>query len=154
MTGKLALAHVASAQALEAVHAIVGKPVKQFNYTNMPRCTYTFPEAASVGLTEAQAKEAGYDVRTGVFPLIANGKSKAMDETTGFVKIVADKKYNAILGAHLVGAHVTELISGLTAYIDLEFTADDIAQVVHPHPSVSEAIMEAAHAVVGHAIQI
>lgn len=152
VTGKLALAHVASAQALAAVHAIIGKPVKQFNYANMPRCTYTFPEVASVGLTEAQAKDAGYDIKVGTFPLAANGKSVAMNETTGFVKIVADKKYNEILGAHLVGAHVTDLISALTAYIDLEITADDIAQVVHPHPTVSEAIMEAAHSVVGHAI--
>ena len=154
VTGKLALAHVASAQALAAVHAILGKPVKQFNYENMPRCTYTYPEVASVGLTEEQAKAAGYDVKVGTFPLVANGKSVAMNETTGFVKIVADKKYNEILGTHLVGAHVTELISAATAYIDLEFTAEDIAQVVHPHPSVSEAIMEAAHAVVGQAIHI
>lgn len=154
VTGKLALAHVASAQALAAVHAILGKHVKQFNYTNMPRCTYTYPEVASVGLTEEQAKEAGYDVKIGRFPLTANGKSVAMDETTGFIKIVADKKYNEILGTHLVGAHVTELISAATSYIDLEFTADDIAQVVHPHPSVAEAIMEAAHAVVGQAIHI
>ena len=154
MTGKLALAHVASAQALAAVHAILGKPVKQFNYANMPRCTYTYPEVASVGLTEEQAREAGYDVKVGTFPLAANGKSVAMNETTGFVKIIADKKYNEILGTHLVGAHVTELISAATAYIDLEFTAEDIAQVVHPHPSVSEAMMEAAHAVVGQAIHI
>lgn len=154
VNGKLALAHVASAQALAAVHAILGKPVKQFNYANMPRCTYTYPEVASVGLTEEQAKEAGYDVKIGTFPLAANGKSVAMNETTGFVKIVADKKYNEILGTHLVGAHVTELISAATSYIDLEFTAEDIAQIVHPHPSVSEAIMEAAHAVVGQAIHI
>jgi|LGOV01.1.fsa_nt_gb dihydrolipoamide dehydrogenase len=154
ITGKLALAHVASAQALAAVHAILNKPVKQFNYSNMPRCTYTYPEVASVGLTEEQARDAGYEVKIGTFPLRANAKSVAMNEMTGFVKMIADKKYNEILGIHLVGAHVTELISAATAYIDLEFTADDIAQVVHPHPSVSEAIMEAAHAVVSHAIHI
>lgn len=154
VTGKLALAHVASAQALAAVHAILGEPVKLFDYANIPRCTYTYPEAASVGLTEDQARKSGYDVKVGTFPLAANGKSVAMNETGGFVKIVADAKYNEILGVHLIGAHVTELISAATAYIDLEFTADEIAQVVHPHPSVSEAIMEAAHAVVGHAIHI
>lgn len=154
VTGKLALAHVASAQALAAVHAIVGEPVKQFNYANMPRCTYTYPEVASVGMTEEQAKKSGYDVKVGTFPMAANGKSVAMNETGGFVKIVADSKYNEILGVHFIGAHVTEMISAAASYIDLEFTADDIAQVVHPHPSVSEAIMEAAHAVVGHAIHI
>ncbi len=154
VTGKLALAHVASAQALAAVHAIIGKPVKTFNYANMPRCTYSYPEVASVGLTEEQAKDQGYDVKVGSFPLLANGKSVAMNETSGFVKIIADTKYNEILGVHLVGAHVTELITAATAYIDLEFTADEIAQVVHPHPTVSEAIMEAAHAIIGQAIHI
>ena len=154
VTGKLALAHVASAQALAAVHAIIGEPVKTFNYANMPRCTYSYPEVASVGLTEKQAKDQGYDIRVGSFPFLANGKSVAMNETSGFVKIIADTKYNEILGVHLVGAHVTELITAATAYIDLEFTADEIAQVVHPHPTVSEAIMEAAHAIIGQAIHI
>lgn len=154
LTGKLTLAHVASAQGLEVIHHILGKDVKTINYANVPRCTYTYPEAASVGLTEAQAKDAGYDVKVGQFPLIANGKSLAMNETSGFVKIVADKKYNEILGVHFVGAHVTELISAATGYIDLEVTADEIADIIHPHPSVSEVIMEAAHAVVGQAIHI
>lgn len=154
ITGKLALAHVASAQALAAIHAIEGKPVKQFNYANMPRCTYSYPEVASVGLTEEQAKAAGYDVKISTFPLAANGKSVAMDETAGFIKIVADKKYSEILGTHTVGAHVTELIIAPTAYIDLEFTAEDVAQVVHPHPSVAEAVMEAAHGIIGEAIHI
>lgn len=154
LTGKLALAHVASAQGLEVVHQILGKPVKKINYTNIPRCTYTYPEVASVGLTEEQAKKAGYDLKVGEFPLLANGKSLAMNEAAGFVKIIADKKYNEILGIHLVGAHVTELIAAAAGYIDLEFTANDIAQIIHPHPSVSEAIMEAAHAVVSQAIHI
>ncbi|MGL4607763.1 MAG: dihydrolipoyl dehydrogenase [Eubacteriaceae bacterium] len=152
VTGKLSLAHVASAQAIEAVKGILGKKTKELNYTNIPKCTYTYPEVASVGLTEAQAKEKGYDVRTEKFPFSANGKSLAMNESTGFVKIVADQKYNEILGIHFVGAHVTELISAPTAYIDLEFTVDEVAQVVHPHPSVSEVIMEAAHSVLGGAI--
>lgn len=154
LTGKMALAHVASAQGLEVVHQILGEAVKKINYSNIPRCTYTYPEVASVGLTEEQAKNAGYKVKVGEFPLLANGKSLAMNETTGFVKIVADEKYNEILGIHLIGAHVTELIAAAAGYIDLEFTADDIAQVIHPHPSVSEAIMEAAHAVVSKAIHI
>ncbi|AFA49113.1 dihydrolipoyl dehydrogenase [Acetobacterium woodii] len=154
LTGKLALAHVASAQGLEVVHQILGATVKKINYSNIPRCTYTYPEVASVGLTEEQAKGAGYKVKVGEFPLLANGKSLAMNETTGFVKIVADEKYHEILGIHLVGGHVTELIAAAAGYIDLEFTADDIAQVIHPHPSVSEAIMEAAHAVVSKAIHI
>ncbi|MFZ5974067.1 MAG: dihydrolipoyl dehydrogenase [Bacillota bacterium] len=152
ITGKLALAHVASAQALVAVDAIKGKPVKKLTYYNLPRCTYTVPEVSSVGLTEAQAKEKGYKVKVGKFPMMASGKAISYGETTGFVKIVADEKYGEILGVHMVGPHVTELIDGPAAYIDLEITAEDVARVVHAHPTLSETIMEAAHAVTGHAI--
>ena len=118
------------------------------------RSTYSYPEVASVGVTEKQAKDLGFDVKIGVFPLLANGKSIAMGETTGFVKIVADKKYNEILGIHIIGAHVTELIHAATAYLDIEVTADELSRVVHPHPTISEAIMEAAHVIVGHPIHI
>ncbi len=154
VNGKMALAHVASAHSMVAVDAILGRNLKQINHVNMPRCTYSYPEVASVGVTEKQAKDLGFDVKIGVFPLLANGKSIAMGETTGFVKIVADKKYNEILGIHIIGAHVTELIHAATAYLDIEVTADELSRVVHPHPTISEAIMEAAHVIVGHPIHI
>ena len=121
---------------------------------NIPRCTYTYPEVASVGLSEKLAKEKGFDVKVASFPFLANGKSVAKGQTQGFVKIVADKKYNEILGVHFVGDHVTELVSSATAYLHLEVTVDELARIVHPHPTVSEAIMEAAHVLVGHPIHI
>ncbi len=154
VNGKMALAHVASAHALITVDAILNRELKPIKHSNMPRCTYSYPEVASVGITEKQAREQGFDVKIGMFPLLANGKSITMGETTGFVKIVADKEYNEILGMHIIGAHVTELIHAATAYLDIEVTADELARVVHPHPTVSEAIMEAAHAIVGHPIHI
>jgi dihydrolipoamide dehydrogenase len=154
ITGKLALAHVASAQALAAVDAILGRTVKKLRYHNLPRCTYTTPEVSSVGLTEAQAKEKGYSVKTGMFPITANGKALAYGETAGFVKFVTDEQYGEILGVHMVGPHVTEMVHAAAAYIDLEVTAHDAARIVHAHPTVAEAMMEAAHAAVGHAIHI
>jgi dihydrolipoamide dehydrogenase len=154
LTGKLALAHVASAQALVAVDVIKGKPAKKLTYYNLPRCTYTVPEVSSVGLTEAQAREKGFKVKVGMFPLAANGKTIAYGETAGFVKIVADEKYGEILGVHMVGPHVTEMIHAAAAYIDMEITAEEVARVVHAHPTIAESMMEAAHAVGGHAIHI
>jgi dihydrolipoamide dehydrogenase len=149
VTGKLALAHVASAQGIIAAEAIAGHHTRVLKYPNMPRCTYTHPEVASVGLTEAQAKEQGYEVKVGKFAFIANGKALGMNENSGFVKIVAEAKYNEILGVHMVGGHVTELLAGPTGMIHLESTLEELANTVHPHPTLSEVVMEAAHVALG-----
>ncbi|GAB4422753.1 MAG: dihydrolipoyl dehydrogenase [Anaerolineae bacterium] len=152
VTGKLALAHVASAQGIIAAEAIAGEETRPLKYQNMPRCTYTHPEVASVGLTEAQAREQGYDVKVGKFAFQANGKALGLNENSGFVKIVAEGKYNEVLGVHMIGAHVTEMLAGPTGMIGLETTVEELANTVHPHPTLSEAVMEAAHAALGHAI--
>jgi dihydrolipoamide dehydrogenase len=154
VTGKLALAHVASAQGIIAANAIAGEPTRVLKYENMPRCTYTHPEVASVGLTEAQARERGYKIKTGKFPFQANGKALGMHENTGFVKVVAEDKYNEVLGVHLIGSHVTELVAGPTGMIGLETTLEEIANTVHPHPTLSEVVMEAAHAGLGEPIHM
>lgn len=154
VTGKLPLAHVASAQALVAAEAIAGHETRPLNYTNMPRCTYCYPEVGSVGLTEAQAKEKGYDVKTGKFPFMPNGKAVGLAENIGFIKIVAESKYNEVLGVHMVGPHVTELLAGPTGMIGLETTLEELAHTVHPHPTLSEVVMEAAHVALGEAIHI
>jgi dihydrolipoamide dehydrogenase len=154
VTGKLALAHVASAQGLAAAEAIAGHKTHPLDYHKMPRCTYTHPEVASVGLTEAQAREQGYDVTIGKFPFQANGKALGLADNVGFVKIVSEKKYNEILGVFMIGPHVTELLAGPTGMIGLESTLAELAHTVHPHPTLSEAIMEAAHVALGQAIHI
>jgi dihydrolipoamide dehydrogenase len=154
VTGKLALAHVASAQGIAAAEAIAGHETRPFNYANMPRCTFCYPEVASVGLTEAQAREKGYEVKIGKFPFQPNGKAVGLAETIGFVKIVAESKYNEVLGVHLVGPHVTELLAGPTGLIGLETTLEELAHTVHPHPTLSEVVMEAAHVALGQAINI
>jgi len=154
VTGKLALAHVASAQGIIAAEAIAGQETRPLKYQNMPRCTYTHPEVCSVGLTEAQAREQGYAVKVGKFAFQANGKALGMAENAGFVKIVAEDKYNEVLGVHMIGAHVTEMVAGPTGMIGLETTLEELAGTVHPHPTMSEAIMEAAHAALGHAIHM
>jgi dihydrolipoamide dehydrogenase len=154
VTGHLALAHVASAQALIAADQIGGQNPHPLKYQNMPRCTYTHPEVASVGLTEKQAKEQGYDLKIGKFPFQPNGKALGLADNIGFVKIVAESKYNEILGVHLVGPHVTELVAGPTGMIGLESTLEELAHTVHPHPTLSEVIMEAAHAALGEAIHM
>jgi dihydrolipoamide dehydrogenase len=154
VTGKLALAHVASAQGLIAAEVIAGHETRPLNYINMPRCTYCYPEVASVGLTEAQAKEKGYEVKTGKFPFMPNGKAVGLAENVGFIKIVAENKYNEVLGVHMVGPHVTELLAGPTGMIGLETTLEELAHTVHPHPTLSEVVMEAAHVALGQAIHI
>ncbi|GAB4536133.1 MAG: dihydrolipoyl dehydrogenase [Anaerolineae bacterium] len=154
VTGKMPLAHVASAQAIVAVEAIAGLDPETLIYPNIPRCTYASPEVASVGLTEAQAREEGYDVKVGQFPFRANGKALAIDDYEGFVKIVSDARYDQILGVHMIGPHVTDMIAGATGMIRLETTTEELARTVHPHPTLSEVIMEAAHALLGHAIHI
>ncbi|MEG1990782.1 MAG: dihydrolipoyl dehydrogenase [Christensenella sp.] len=154
VTGKLALAHTASAQGMHAVNDICGKRTEALNYNNIPKCTYAVPEVASAGLTEAKAKEEGYNVGTAVFPLSANGKAISYGDDTGFVKLVYDKKYGQLLGVHMAGIHVTEMVWGVVGYLGMEMTIEEMAEVVHPHPSVSEAIMEAAHMANGEPIHI
>ncbi|MBN2033105.1 MAG: dihydrolipoyl dehydrogenase [Deltaproteobacteria bacterium] len=154
VTGKLGLAHVASAQGMLAAEAIAGRPTHALNYVKIPRCTYAYPEVASVGLSEKQAREMGYEVETAQCPFAANGKALAMDDNFGFAKIIEETKEKKILGVHLIGAHVTELIAGPSGMISLERTVEELAQTVHPHPTISEAIMEAAQALAGRAIHI
>lgn len=156
-TGKLALAHVASAMAMVAAETIAGVetlPIPDENYINMPRCTYCKPEVASLGMTEAQATEAGYEIQVGKFPFLPNGKAQAVNETRGFIKIVTDAKYGEILGAHMVGDEATELLPELSLAQFMEITPAEIARTVHAHPTLSEVIMEAAHAVDGHPIHM
>ncbi len=156
-TGKLALAHVASAQALVAAETIAGVetvPIPADRYIMLPRATYCHPQVASLGLTEAQAKERGHEIKVGKFPFMPNGKAQALAERVGFVKIIADAKYGEILGAHLVGSGVTELLPELSLAQFMEVTPAEIARTVHSHPTLSEVIMEAAHVVEGHSINI
>lgn len=157
VTGKLMLAHVASAQGIIAAEHLAGhetRPLRDADYAFMPRCTYCKPQVASLGYTEAQAKEKGYEIKVGKFPFIANGKALGLNEKEGFVKIIADAKYGEILGAHLVGPEVTELLPELALARTWELTTEEIARTVHAHPTISEALMEAAHAVSGQAIHI
>ncbi len=154
VNGKMGLAHVASAQGMIAADAISERPTTPLVYENIPRCTYAQPEVASVGLTEASARQTGHEVITSVSPFAGNGKAVAMDDNTGFAKIVAEADTKRILGVHLVGGHVTELVAGATGMIFLGATADRLADTVHPHPTLSEALMEAAHALCGHAIHL
>jgi dihydrolipoamide dehydrogenase len=154
VTGKLGLAHVASAQGMVAAEAIAGRPTHALDYVNIPRCTFAYPEAASVGLSERQAREMGYEVVTAQCPFAANGKALAMDDNFGFAKIVAEAREKKLLGVHVIGAHVTELIAGPAGMIRMGATAEQLGLTVHPHPTISEALMEAAHALMGHAIHI
>ncbi|MBN1624142.1 MAG: dihydrolipoyl dehydrogenase, partial [Clostridia bacterium] len=154
ITGKFALAHAASAEGIIAANAIAGNEIEPMNYQNIPKCTYGFPETASAGLTESQARGKGIDVVTGKFPFSANGKAAAYGAAEGFVKIVAGKKYGEILGIHMIGTHVTEMISSAVGYMSLECTLDEISKIIHPHPTISEAILEAAHAAEGQPIHI
>ncbi len=148
------LAHVASAMGLIAAETIAGHPTVALDFRMMPRCTYSQPQVASFGYTEAAAKEAGYEVKVGQFPFVANGKSLGLGEKEGFVKIISDARYGEILGAHLVGPDVTELLPELTLAHNNELTAEEIARNVHAHPTLSEALMEAAHGVEGQPIHI
>lgn len=139
-----ALAHVASAEGIVCVENIAGLHPHPINYGNIPGCTYTHPEVASVGLTEAQAKEKGYEVRIGKFPFSASGKASAGGHKEGFVKVIFDKKYGEWLGCHMVGEGVTDMIAEVVVARNLETTGHEIIKSVHPHPTMSEAIMEAA----------
>jgi dihydrolipoamide dehydrogenase len=148
------LAHIASAMGIVAAETIAGHDTVTLDFRMMPRCTYSMPQVASFGYTEAQAREAGYEVNVGQFPFIANGKALGLGEREGFVKIIADAKYGEILGAHMVGPDVTELLPELTLAHNAELTAEEIARNVHAHPTLSEALMEAAHGVEGEPIHI
>ncbi len=154
VTGKLQLAHVASAMGIVCAENIAGVETVQLDYEMMPRATYSHPQIASFGLTEEQATQRGYEVNVGRFPYQPNGKALGMGETAGFVKLISDAKYGEILGAHLVGPEVTELLPELTIAQTMELTLAEIARNVHAHPTLSEAIMEAAHVAEGHAIHI
>jgi dihydrolipoamide dehydrogenase len=147
-----ALAHNASAEGILAVEHLAGKDVRPINYDHVPNATYTEPEVASVGLTEKKAKERGYDVKIGKFPLTANAKAKILGESNGLVKYVVDAKYDEILGVHIVGPKATELIAEACAALELEATSESIMKTMHAHPTLSEALMEAAEDVHGHAI--
>ena len=154
VTGKLMLAHVGSAQGIVCAENIAGHETVVLNYNAMPRATYCHPQIASFGLTEKQATEKGYEVKTAKFPFQANGKALGLGDYAGFVKYVTDAKYGEILGAHLIGPEVTELLPELTLAHLMELTAEEIARNVHAHPSLSETLMEAAHGLAGGYIHI
>lgn len=141
-----ALAHVASAEGITCVEKIAGHHPEPIDYGNIPGCTYCVPEVASVGLTEEQAKEQGYELKVGKFPFSASGKASAAGAKEGFVKVIYDAKYGELLGAHMVGANVTEMIAEMVAAKKLETTGHEILKAVHPHPTMSEAVMEATAA--------
>ncbi len=146
------LAHVASSEGILAVEHMAGLNPKGINYDRVPSCTYCEPEVASVGLTEAKARERGYDVQVGKFPFTALGKAKIIGKSAGFVKVVRDTKYDEVLGVHIVGAHATELIGEACVTLQMEGTDEELGRTMHAHPTLSEAIMEAAHAAHGKAI--
>lgn len=149
-----ALAHVASAEGIICVEKIAGQNPEPLNYNNLPGCTYCSPEIASVGYTEEAAKKAGYEIKVGKFPFSASGKAKAAGAPDGFVKVIFDAKYGEWLGAHFIGANVTEMIAEVVVARKLETTGHEIIKSVHPHPTMSEAIMEAAAAAYGEVIHL
>ena len=153
-TGKLMLAHVADAMAMVAAETINGAETMPLNYDMMPRATFCNPQIASFGYSEARAKEKGYDVKTASFPFSANGKAKGLGEAIGFVKVVADAKYNEILGVHMVGPSVTELLPVLTMAQLWDLTADEVGRNVFAHPTLGEAVKEAIHGISGHMIHL
>lgn len=150
ITGKYMLAHVASAEGILAVESIMGEK-NHINYRKIPSCIYSFPEVGVVGLTEEDAINLGYDVKTSIFPLSANGKALAEGDQTGFVKIVFESS-GEVLGVHIVASHATDMIAEAVVALELNATVEDLARVVHPHPTLSEIVMEAAHGAVDHAI--
>ncbi|MDQ3111072.1 MAG: dihydrolipoyl dehydrogenase [Bacteroidota bacterium] len=149
-----ALAHVASAEGITCVEKIAGLDPEPIDYKNIPGCTYCSPEIASVGYTEKQAKEAGFELKIGKFPFSASGKAKAGGNAEGFVKLIFDAKYGEILGAHMIGSNVTEMIAEIVAIRKLETTGHELIKTIHPHPTMSEAIMEAAAAAYGEVIHL
>jgi dihydrolipoyl dehydrogenase len=148
------LAHVSSAEGILAAERIAGQDLRPLNYDHVPGCTYCDPEIGSVGLTEQEAKARGFDVRIGTFPFGVLGRAKMSGETDGFVKIVADKKYDELLGVHMIGARSTELVAEATVALRLESTVEDLIRTIHAHPTMAEAVGEAAHAAHGAAIHL
>ena len=148
------LAHVSSAEGVIAAERIAGQTVRPLNYDHVPGCTYCDPEIGSVGLTEREAARRGYDVRTGTFPFGVLGRAKIAGETDGFVKIVADKKYDEVLGIHMIGLRATELVAEAVVALRLESTVEELIRTIHAHPTMAEAVGEAAHAVHGAAIHL
>jgi len=154
ITGGPALAHVASAEGITCVEKMAGHHPEPIDYQNIPSCTYCVPEVASVGMTEEAAKEAGYTLKIGKFPFSASGKASAAGDKGGFVKLIFDEKYGELLGAHLIGQNVTEMVAELVSIRKLETTGHEIIKTIHPHPTMSEAIMEAAAAAYGEVIHL
>ena len=154
VTGKLMLAHTAEAMGVVAAETIAGAETLEINFDMIPRATFCQPQIASFGYSEAQAKEKGYDVKVAQFPFSANGKARGMAEGVGFVKIVADAEYNEIIGAHLIGPEVTELLPALTLAQQWDLTADEVARNIFAHPTLSEAMKEAVEGIAGHMINL
>jgi len=146
------LAHVGSAMGIVAAETIAGHATVTLDYKMMPRATYCHPQVASFGYTEKEAAEQGYEVKAGKFPFQANGKALGLGEGVGFVKVLTDARYGEIVGVHMVGPEVTELLPEFTLAHNLELTAEEISRNVHAHPTLSEVLAEAAHDVLGHAI--
>ncbi|MFC4784213.1 dihydrolipoyl dehydrogenase [Nocardioides sp. MAHUQ-72] len=154
VTGKLMLAHTAEAMGVVAAETIAGAETMEINFDMIPRATFCQPQIASFGYSEAQAKEKGYDVKVAQFPFSANGKARGMAEGVGFVKIVADAEHNEIVGAHLIGPEVTELLPALTLAQQWDLTADEVARNIFAHPTLSEAMKEAVEGIAGHMINL
>jgi dihydrolipoamide dehydrogenase len=154
VAGPPLLAHKGSHEGIACVEAIHGDKHAGIDYNNIPNCTYCHPEVASVGLTEEAAREQGYDIQVGMFPWIANGRALTAGETDGFVKVIRDKKYSEVLGAHIVGPHATELIAEFVVGRHLETTTEEMDRAIHPHPTLSESVAEAALAALGHPLHI
>jgi dihydrolipoamide dehydrogenase len=154
VTGKLLLAHAASAMGIVCAENIAGAETVTIDYRMVARATFCHPQVASFGYTEAQAKEAGYDVKVGRFPFQPNGKAQGIADYAGFVKIITDAKYGEILGAHLIGPDVSELLPELTLGQRMELTTAELGRNIHAHPTLSEAVMEAAEVAEGHSVNI
>jgi dihydrolipoamide dehydrogenase len=148
------LAHVSSAEGVVAAERIAGVETRAINYDHVPGCTYCDPEIGSVGLTEREARERGFDVRIGMFPFGVLGRAKVSGELDGFVKIVADAKYDEVLGVHMIGSRATELVAEATLALRLESTVEELIRTIHAHPTMAEAVGEASHAAHGAALQI
>ena len=154
LVGKPLLAHAASAEGILAIEHMAGLDPRPIDYAQVPGCTYSQPEIGSLGLTEAKAKELGYEVKVGKFPFSAVGKAKVINQTAGFVKIVADAQYHQILGVHIIGPRATDLIAEAGPLIKLECTVEELIDTIHAHPTLAESMHEAAHATLGHAIHM
>jgi dihydrolipoamide dehydrogenase len=148
------LAHVASKEGILAVEHMAGHKIVPLDYNSIPGCTYCLPQVASVGFTEKKAREKGYNIKVGKFPLRASGKAVALGEPEGFIKIIYDEKYGELLGCHIIGPEATELITEVTLAKSVEATYMEVLHTVHPHPTLSEIVMEATHVALGEAIHI